>query len=178
MKERFNSFFFFNKAAPNISLTEQHKTDVLFELPGEGSNCQRNSQASSPGRACELVSVWEEERLPAIWWTHSGHVAPESKNQSQEVPSWGTWLARGASQAPGKWQLVLSRENENAAQRALLSRPPPGTPVSRGLWPETGHLETVSPAGKRGVPVWSDTGSLPHTFVPGFLPSRPNVGLF
>lgn len=43
-----------------------------------------------------------EKRLPAICGTHWGSEVQESRNQSQEILSWGTWLASAASQPLGK----------------------------------------------------------------------------
>lgn len=89
----------------------------------------------------------EKKRLPAIWWSRSGSVAWESRNQSQEILSWGTWLALAASQPLGKCAAA-------AVQK--------GRPSREHCWARAGAGASVRQAcshklaGKGGFLVWSD----------------------
>ncbi|KAL0597367.1 Histone demethylase UTY [Plecturocebus cupreus] len=72
---------------------------------------------------------------------------------------------------------VIQREREGSPEN-ILSRPPPGTLVAGPVPRDLPFGNAVSPTGKRGVPVWSDTGSLLHTLLPGVLPSVAKCGCF
>lgn len=114
----------------------------------------------------------EEKRLPAIWWTHSGSVAWESRNQSQEILSWGTWLTPAASQPLGK------------CATAPPPLPLPAPPCKREGHPESvpglrlGEAHLLPWIGReREFPGWCDRILYSNLFVPGCLPWGPSVGI-
>lgn len=78
--------FYFVNTLIGSSKYFTYRINVLFDLAGESHDCQKNSKSSSPGRVNELCKSRGKKRLPAIWWTHSGSVAQESRNESQEIP--------------------------------------------------------------------------------------------
>lgn len=121
----------------------------------------------------------EEKRLPAIWWTHSGSVAWESRNQSQEILSWGTWLTPAASQPLGKCATAPASAPASAAMQKR--RPPRERARPQTRWGTPAPMDWLG----KGVPrlVWQDP---PFKLVCPRMPALrakcghygPNAGLY
>lgn len=88
----------------------------------------------------------EKKRLPSMWWSHSESVASESRNQSQEILSWGTWLALAASQPLGIC----------AAAAAVQKRRPSREHCWAWAWAWARQACSHKLAGEGGFLVWSD----------------------
>lgn len=109
----------------------------------------------------------EKERLPAIWWNRSGNVAWESRNQSQEILSWGTWLALAASQPLGKCAAAAVQKGRPSREHCW-ARP--------GAWVRQACSHKL--AGKGGFLVWSRQDPQFQLACPGFLPWGPKWALW
>ena len=143
---------------------------VLFNFAGEGSNCQKNSKSSFSGRVDEL-KIWRKEKAACHLvdpFRECGLRVSKPEPRSSQLGD----LAGSSSQS-APWEMHRRRRchcrccpGEKAIQRALLGL---GLPLrqacSHGL------------AGKGRFPVWFDRILHSNLFVPGFLPSGPNMGI-